>query len=498
MEVIKKTHEEMKDALIKNANLFYNGYNTEIDDATYDAYLKLVKDDEPEFDIYSYIKYENDGLSVKHMLDDSPLVFRDFTKTNDIESIDSEEKFIELSKDYYILPKFDGSSTVTTYDAQGNLDKIVSRGDDEWGFLNTNKLRNKVINHRDGVRIQLGEAVVAKVNGGRAKANGMINSKYLQDDVDKFLTIIPFDFYLSDGTKTPNLDVLVDDYSVFSMIRDKGEYIYHKSGDVNDGAIIPCDGIVGYPKPEGAKYATEGETLRIIKLYFSEAKESIIRNIDWEPAETGVIHPVANFDTVEIDDTYVSRANLYNYQNVINKKYYPGVAVSVIKANMTIPDIKEVINPDDTEAQKYIESITCPYCGTKLIPYGNVDCICPNDSCEWWMQNLMLSVLYYYPELGTDYNYQLIYSAETFKDKLSVFKNMINKEIVNKFEDQKFLLDFIGIPRLNQAKYDGILSEVANGKSLKDACYLYLSDMQWEYFTTKESKIQKFKQLITF
>ncbi|MBR1454261.1 MAG: NAD-dependent DNA ligase LigA, partial [Lachnospiraceae bacterium] len=43
-----------------------------------------------------------------------------------------------------------------------------------------------------------------------------------------------------------------------------------------------------------------------------ETAETILREIEWSPSRTGLINPVAIFDTVELEGTNVSRASLHN------------------------------------------------------------------------------------------------------------------------------------------------------------------------------------------
>lgn len=483
MEVIKMSHEEMKASLIENANLFYNGFETKVSDAVYDTMLKLVKQDEPEFNIYEHIKYTEDALQVPHKCE-----FRSFNKTADIASFETKEGFDKYRESYYVLPKFDGSSTVTYYNKDGSLDMILSRSDDICGFTQTNKLKNKVPNVAPGIDVQLAEAVVPLKDGGRAKANGMINSKYLQDDVDKYLTLIPFDYYMSDGTKKPNLAVEVTDWDVFCRIRDKGEFVYPVNGE-----LYPCDGIVGYAK-DGS------ETLDIHKLYFTEKTESEITSVSWEPAWTGIIHPVANFNTVVLDGTNVSRASLSNYAQCKAMHVIPGAHVNVIKANMTIPQITEVT--DDVESEefkakelKYFGNLTCSYCGAKLREYGNNDVVCSSDRCSFWLPKILTGLYWIgHQEDLSEMDNEILWSVDKWTREF--VHKLFTEDDKKKFEsDIEVHLAVVDLPRLNEGKRQGIIDTYRNGtgvvdesigitdpKSIKSAIYTAASWSQWWYY----------------
>lgn len=474
METITMTLAEMKEKLIKNANLFYNGLETEIPDAVYDGLLKLILTEDSTFNVYDHIVYTNDGVQVPH-----DITFRDFTKNNDISEFSDEEGFIDYKSKYYVLPKLDGSSVVTYYNNDGTLDKILSRSDDETGFLNTNKLKNKVPAVIPGCIRMLAEAVVPLKDGGRAKANGMINSKYMQDDVDQYLTLVPFDYYKLDGSKVPNTDIEVTDYEVFCRIRDKGEFVFNNE-------VYPCDGIVGYPRDDN-------EVLDIHKLYYTESAITEITEISLENAWTGIKHPVANFETVLLDGTYVSRASMSNYQLLKESRIYPGVKVKVIKANMTIPKIIEVVSePDEVAENEYFNSIVCSDCGSPVREIG-VDVVCTNPTCDWWVRKMLTSIAEV-TENNTQEISELIWnSVEVPK---SVIDLLVTEEFLSKFNsDISYALYFLGLPRLSEAKIEAMVNAKAEENSglICEVIYGLASWNQWWYY---EVIIEKLKGLL--
>ncbi len=425
MDVIKMTHSEMKSCLVKNANLFYNGYSTEVNDAVYDSMMDLVLEDEPGFNIYDYIKYTADGVSVEHTCK-----YPEFTKEATFMDFDTKAKFEELRKLGVITPKFDGSSVVV-YFKDGELERVVSRGDDKKGFLNTNKLKGKVSDSKNK-DYYLAEAVVSLEDGGRAKANGLINSRHKQEDVDKYLTLIPFDYQ---GESNP--DIEVTDYKVFERLRAKGEYEYQ-------GKVYPCDGVVVYPN--------KGK-LKILKRHYSEIKLSNILDVKWDPSEnSGVIHPVAIIDTVELDGTNVSKVSLGNYEQCVKAGIHIGQKVSVIKANMTIPQIYSFDSTNQVMSNLYMNNLSCDHCGSRLVRLGN-DVICAHPNCSFFDKLLKKRIL----ELELNNKY-----AE-YLDLVSIVGGtpLFTKSCLdNVLYDELTYLDICAIPRLSATNKKGILDAV--------------------------------------
>lgn len=473
--IIKMSLEEMKDCVIKNANLFYNGEVTEVSDFVYDSMISLILKQDPTFDVYQYIKYK-DGIRTYH--DEN--IFRDFDKKADIANIDTEEKFNEYCKYYIPCPKWDGSSIVIYYDINGNLEKIISRGDDETGLLNTDKFRNMVPN-KSTMRCAFAEVLVDVDNGSRARANGLVNSKFLQDDVEQLAHPIIWDYLGHNGIHQVDTTHKLN-YKQFCQIRDTAKLTVTLN---NKEYVFPCDGIVGYP------IDNDNQTIDIHKLYYSEAKETTLTNIEWLVSEnSGIIHPKANFPTVVLDDTNVSKASLYNYQYIIDNSIYKGMKIKVAKANLTIPKIIEFINPDENKSQNYINNVTCPHCGAKLIPYGEADCICSNVNCTWWY-TFFYCKFFDTGFLTTEEETML---SETLPNDFEYIKKIITTDrIIKYFRTPENIVNYVAIPRINKANKaklcDIYISLITDSDTtiesllnrLKQASTMCLSDLMCEY-----------------
>ena len=129
---------------------------------------------------------------------------------------------------------------------------------------------------------------------------------------------------------------------------------------------VPIDGIVvtfndvAYSKSCGqtGHHYKDGMAFK----FEDDAFESQLQYIEWNPARSGEITPVAIFDTVEIDGCEVSRASLHNLSFVEKLELMPGNRIKVSKRNMIIPHIEENLDRGGFDMDKLIPH-TCPCCG---------------------------------------------------------------------------------------------------------------------------------------
>jgi DNA ligase (NAD+) len=100
---------------------------------------------------------------------------------------------------------------------------------------------------------------------------------------------------------------------------------------------------------------------------------------------TGVLTPVAIFDTIEIDGTAISRASLHNVSILKNLKLGIGDEITVYKANQIIPQVSENL----TKSNTYEIPTACPYCHSVVKQITDNDSTilkCTNNSC--WARKL--------------------------------------------------------------------------------------------------------------
>ena len=108
-----------------------------------------------------------------------------------------------------------------------------------------------------------------------------------------------------------------------------------------------------------------------------EAVWTTLKNIDVQIGRTGMAVPVAILEPVNLAGSVVSRASLYNFDEIQRLDIEIGDKVLVKKAAEIIP---KVLKAEKTENSKpFIMPDKCPYCGEKLIDVeGEVAKYCPN------------------------------------------------------------------------------------------------------------------------
>ena len=151
---------------------------------------------------------------------------------------------------------------------------------------------------------------------------------------------------------------------------------------------FPTDGLVlSYDDIEyGRSLGTTAKFPRnaIAFKWRDEEAETVLREIEWSPSRTGLINPVAIFDTVDLEGTDVSRASLHNISYIKDLKLGIGDRIKVYKANMIIPQISENL----TQSGAFSVPDSCPACGgvteirndngTETLNCTNPDCPAKN------------------------------------------------------------------------------------------------------------------------
>lgn len=170
------------------------------------------------------------------------------------------------------------------------------------------------------------------------------------------------------------------------------EYCFDKAKEFNlpqDGVVFKFDD-VAYGKSLGntSHHYRNGIAYKI----FNDSVETILRDIEWSSGKTGILTPVAIFDTVDIEGSEVSRASLHNISVMeeIMDSPWVGQKIGVYKANLIIPAIRwaEQLDYDNQNIpnKQFLDiPSVCPICGasTKIIRDNESSVLyCTNDNCK--------------------------------------------------------------------------------------------------------------------
>ena len=291
--------------------------------------------------------------------------------------------------------KMDGLTVVLTYE-NGVLSKAVTRGNGEIGEVITPNARTFVnipgsINYKGRLTIR-GEAIItysdferinsaitdadAKYKNPRNLCSGSV--RQLSSQITAERSVRFYAFSMVDPDDTELIDSFDNSFEKrFEYLKDLGfETVeYERVSAVTLPAAVqefsdripqndfPTDGLVlsfddiAYGRSLGttAKFPRNAIAFK----WRDEEAETVLREIEWSPSRTGLINPVAIFDTVDLEGTDVSRASLHNISYIKDMQLGIGDKIKVYKANMIIPQISENL----TKSGDFSLPEACPACG---------------------------------------------------------------------------------------------------------------------------------------
>lgn len=302
---------------------------------------------------------------------------------------------------YYATLKYDGSS-IRAYYKNGRLQKILGSPDMETGIVRTKAFWNIFPSKLEDKTIEsiVGEVLAdPKVYGelARNKANGLTNSKNMDDEVESeaFVRIYRTTFVDSQAYDYERqLKALMNlpkiertrtrrtnqsgDYSEFNDVVFSTAFMFQLDEfnpesaivDLPNGESWQCDGIVIY-SPVG---------IQGLKFYYTDFKIVTITDIDWNRQENGSFAPVLRFDEVVINDKYCSACNAGGAPNLFYYKMGIGARVKIIMANMTIPKPIEVLK----ESENYnLPKCECGHQLTQDDVFGLTLKCTNHEVCDW-------------------------------------------------------------------------------------------------------------------
>ena len=134
-----------------------------------------------------------------------------------------------------------------------------------------------------------------------------------------------------------------------------------KLGYPIDGVVFSYDDIAfGASLGRTSHHFKDGIAFKFGDPHF----ETVLRKIVWNTSRTGQLTPIAEFDTVEIDNTNVERASLHNITFIENLKLKLGDNIMVSKRNMIIPHVESNITSQQENREDYTLKVPelCPVC----------------------------------------------------------------------------------------------------------------------------------------
>ena len=308
--------------------------------------------------------------------------------------------------------KMDGLTIVLTYE-NGELQKAVTRGNGIVGEVITNNARTfkniplkiayqgrlvlrgeAIITYSDFERInETIEDVDAKYKNPRNLCSGSVRQLNNQITAERNVRFYAFALvsaqdvdmhnsraYQMEWLKSQGFEVVEYRMVTGESLDEAMDYFSHAIEN-ND---FPSDGLVAL-YDDIAYGDSLGSTAKFPRNAFAfkwadEIRETTLREIEWSPSRTGLINPIAVFDTVELEGTTVSRASVHNVSIVKELQLGIGDTIQVYKANMIIPQIAENLTRSSNLEIPHI----CPVCGeeARVIQENDVESLyCMNPDC---------------------------------------------------------------------------------------------------------------------
>lgn len=228
----------------------------------------------------------------------------------------------------------------------------------------------------------------------------------------------------------------------------------------SDGLVLTYDDIE-YSKSLGttAKYPRHSIAFK----WKDETEKTILRNVEWQTSRTGLINPIAVFDTVELEGTEVSRASLHNLSIIEGLELGLGDEILVYKANMIIPQIAGNLTKSNTlEYPKY-----CPVCNSKseVVKSNEVKYLyCTNDLCKAKLLKRLV--------LFTSRNAMNI---EGLSD--AILDRFIDEDLIRSYKDLYHLDNFkekiINFDGFGLKSYNNLINSINNSRNIKLANFIY-------------------------
>ena len=415
--------KELVEYLNKCCDEYYNQNNPTLSDAQYDAL----------FDELSALENET-GL----VLANSPTQRPGYEVLGSLKKVEHDIPLLSLAKtksvkdvwdmaqigDGYLGLKMDGLTVKITY-KNGEIVSASTRGDGQVGEDITHNARvflnvPRKIPYTDTLIVS-GEAFITindfekindeieldeeKYSTPRNLAAGSVRQLDSAVCAGRRVSFMPFNVLEGFDDTDSKLKKLkrLNDFG-FALIphftlakEDTEQSAEHKIYSLKDTANklgFPIDGVV-FTYDDTLFGASLGRTSHHFKdgiaFKFGDPHfETMLKKIVWNISRTGQLTPIAEFDTVEIDNTNVERASLHNITFIENLKLKVDDVISVSKRNMIIPHVEKNITGDTENRDDYRAEVPdyCPVCHkstvikTTLNSGNEVKVLyCGNDNC---------------------------------------------------------------------------------------------------------------------
>lgn len=481
--------------LVKELNTYRNAYYNDkvslVEDKKYDDLFEELKNLEDDTGLYlSNSPTQSVGYEVQSKLNkvnhDHPMLSLD--KTKDFKDI---IKFAD-DKDIICMLKMDGLTVTLHYNENGELDKAETRGN---GLVGEDVLKNvKVMSN---IPLKIDNAGVPYIIDGEAIIDkdtfNEINSKLSEDEqyshprnlasgtirqldtkitADRNMQFIAWRVVDGDYSNlmSERLDHARDlgfDVVPYTCITGKNlqEWVLKENSDYmkkwSEKKNYPIDGLV-YTYQDISYGLSLGSTGHHPKHSFAfkfedDTYETVLRDIEWSTSRSGMVNPVAVFDSVDIEGTKVSRATLHNVSIMKNLELGIGDTITIYRANQVIPKVADNL----TRSNTYVYPTVCPCCGEplELKNDGIAEVLyCYNEECP---AKVLSKFTHFVSKQGMDI------------DGLSesTLEKLIDRGFIKKYADiynlDKYAKQIQSMDGFGKKSYDKLIASIEKSRNVK-------------------------------
>ncbi len=410
INLAKEEIKRLSELLEYHSKKYYEEDSPEISDNEYDLMFRQLQELEAEFpELVSPTSptHRVGGAvatrfeKVKHEFPMGSI--SDVFSISELEAFDTRVKSVYPNAEYVVEYKIDGLSVSLEY-INGIFTRGATRGDGDFGEDVTSNLRTisslpLKINTDVERLVVRGEVYMSKENfallnnsreengekifaNPRNAAAGSLRQLDPTICASRKLDLFVFNLQYSSESVATNhknsLDYLQKcgfkvspERCVFSNISDVSEKIM-ELGEKRKSFVSDIDGAVvkvnDFGMRENLGSTTSAPRWAVAFKYPPETAETVLDSISIKVGRTGVLTPNAEFNTVRLAGTKVSRATLHNIDYIKQKDIRIGDTIIVRKAGDIIPEVVGVNlskRPDNTKEYEFPK--VCPACGGDVL-----------------------------------------------------------------------------------------------------------------------------------
>ncbi|MBU3209843.1 NAD-dependent DNA ligase LigA [Clostridium algidicarnis] len=401
---------------------------------------------------------------------------------------------IPLPKLTYVLTKkFDGLTINCTYNEDGVLIKVATRGtgiigEDVTAQAKTIKSLPLKIPYDNIIEIH-GEAVMTRkafnkynesakvplknLRNGAAGALRNLNVKETERrNLSAFFYDIgynegrPFETYVDMLNFIRDMGFYLDSYmkvcSTVEEIEEEIKYIDNIRLDLEydiDGVVIAINDI---RTRELLGYTVKFPKWAIAFKFEAQEVTTKLLSVEWNIGRSGRVSPTALLEPVELAGATVRRATLNNMDDINRKKVRIGANVLVRRSNDVIPEIMGVTLENTKDTLEIVPPTNCPWCNSKLILVG-AHYFCENSlSCK---PQMVKSLVHYASREAMNIQGFSEKTAEQLFEKLNV------KSIPDLYRVKKE--ELLTLEGFANKKAQNLLNAIESSKDCELSAFIY-------------------------